>query len=214
MKVSIDPETPRVSADDTQMLQVMMNLGTNALHGMQERGGVLDIRLEPWVVTPVLATLQPQLSPGLHGLSVSDTGIGIEPRFMDRILEPFFTTKPPGLGTGLGLSVVHGIVLDHGGALEVESVPNVGTTVRVVLPALATPARSATPGWIAPARGRGQRVLVVDDEEALAELSRRRLDELGYAPLAFTEPRSRSRCGAAGALAIRSRPHGIRSCRT
>ncbi len=190
MKVSIDPKTPSVSADETQMLQVMMNLGTNALHGMQEQGGVLEVRLDPFVVTPELATLQPQLSPGLHArLSVSDTGVGIEPHLLDRILEPFFTTKPPGLGTGLGLSVVHGIVLDHDGALEVESVPNAGTTVRVYLPALATPAPSTSSVRIEPPRGRGQRVLVVDDEEALAELSRRRLEELGYAPLAFTESR-------------------------
>jgi PAS domain S-box-containing protein len=187
---SIDAETPCISGDETQLLQVMMNLGTNALHGMQDRGGVLQVRVEPFLVTPALAEVQAELSPGLHArLSVSDTGSGIAPQLLDRVLEPFFTTKPPGVGTGLGLSIVHGIVRDHGGAVEVESVLDFGTTVRVYLPAVNTPLRSLVPERTELPLGRGQRILVVDDEPALAELERRRLEELGYAPLAFTDAR-------------------------
>jgi len=173
------------------MVQVMMNLGTNALQAMTPRGGLLQVSVEPFMVDGSFAQAHPELTEGKHVLlTVSDSGSGIEPQLLDRVLEPFFTTKPPGHGTGLGLSVVHGIVREHGGALVLESTPGAGTIVRVYIPAM------TGSGGEAPAllgllpRGRGERVLVVDDEAALAELERRRLQELGYVATAFTDPRS------------------------
>jgi PAS domain S-box-containing protein len=182
-----DPRTPGVSADETQILQLMMNLGTNALHAMASCGGSLTVRLEPFHADATFARVHPGLRQGEYALlTVSDTGGGIAPSHVERVLEPFFTTKPPGLGTGLGLSIVHGIVRDHGGAIEVHSTQGVGTEVRIYLPALAGSPLDALEASCSAPRGRGERVLVVDDEPALAELGWRRLEQLGYVPTAFT----------------------------
>ena len=116
------------------------------------------------------------------------------------MLEPFFTTKPTGEGTGLGLSVVHGIVRKHGGALEIESVPGEGTLVRVYLPAASKPYDEGIALRRASPRGSGQRVLLVDDERALADIGQRRLEDLGYAPSVFTDSRR-------ALEAFRQRPH-------
>jgi CheY-like chemotaxis protein len=168
---------------------------------MEGRGGVLAVALEPFAVDGSFAASHPGLQPGTHArISVSDSGRGIDPSHLGRVFEPFFTTKPPGEGTGLGLSVVQGIVREHRGAVEIESVRGEGTVVCVYLPALpqvgsedAVPRRTAR-------HKAGLRVMLVDDERALAELGRRRLADLGHAPTVFTDPQR--------ALAVfRERPH-------
>ena len=158
----------------------MMNLCTNAAHAMRENGGTLEVSLTDALLTlediPSLSDLQP----GPHvKLTVKDTGCGISPAILDRIFDPFFTTKEKGVGTGLGLSVVHGIVKSHGGTIEVSSLPGEGTTFHVFLPCIEkAPATEAADSSPLP-RGR-ERVLVVDDEPALAEAIKQMLERLGY----------------------------------
>ncbi|MFO0985105.1 MAG: PAS domain S-box protein [Planctomycetota bacterium] len=183
MREHIDPTTPRVLADETQIYQVLMNLATNAAHAMREQGGVLEVSLEPFMVDEGFARAQPMARRGLHALiTVTDTGHGMSPEVLERATEPFFTTKPTGAGTGLGLAVIHGIVASHGGRLQIRSRVGQGTTVEVLLPALETAAADAdAPARPAPQVPAGARhILVVEDEEVLADLCRRQLEALGY----------------------------------
>jgi len=124
-----------------------------------------------------------EVHPGRYvRLTVADTGHGMDEATQRRIFEPFFTTKPVGAGTGLGLSLVHGIVLDHGAALEVSSEPDAGTTFCVYLPLTdAEPAQEPAP--LAAPRGNGETILVVDDEESLVRLAEEVLASLGYEPI-------------------------------
>src|SRR5262249_52460517 len=119
-------------------------------------------------------------------LRMSDTGSGMTPDVLERIFDPFFTTKEVGSGSGLGLSLVHGIVTDMNGAIEVASKPGEGSTFTVYLPRSGEFADSSVPTEPVVPRGAGQRVLVVDDEEPLVRLATRTLQELGYVPLGFT----------------------------
>jgi CheY-like chemotaxis protein len=119
-------------------------------------------------------------------LEVSDTGSGIPPDVFDRIFDPFFTTKDVGTGTGLGLSLVHGVVVELGGAIDVESTVGVGSKFTVYLPRSGDAAEADPSKEPALPRGEGQCVLVVDDEEPLVKLATRTLEGLGYAPLGFT----------------------------
>jgi len=124
-----------------------------------------------------------RLQPGRYAcVEVSDTGAGMSAAQVERIFEPFFTTKPVGAGTGLGLSLVHGIVLDHAAALEVNSHPGAGTTFAVYLPLTeAEPVQEPAP--LAAPRGNGETILVVDDEESLVRLAEEVLASLGYEPV-------------------------------
>jgi two-component system, cell cycle sensor histidine kinase and response regulator CckA len=131
----IASDAPVVLANEGQIHQVLMNLCTNAAHAMRGKSGRLNITLARSTVGPDLARSHPNLSPGEYAhLTVSDTGCGMSTETLNRIFEPFFTTKPSGEGTGLGLSVVHGIVQEHRGAITVESIPNVGTTFDLYFP--------------------------------------------------------------------------------
>ena len=132
------PQTPlTVQADYTQMHQVMMNICTNAAFAMGEKGGVMTVALSPVEISDGEASGEPDLSPGAYArLSVSDTGSGIDPAHVERLFDPFFTTKGVGEGTGLGLSVVYGIVHDHGGTVKVASRPGEGATFHIYLPAV------------------------------------------------------------------------------
>jgi CheY-like chemotaxis protein len=121
-------------------------------------------------------------------LTVSDDGAGMSPEVLERMFDPFFTTKPVGQGTGLGLSVVHGIVLQHEGVIKVTSTPGLGTTTRVLLPGLLEePAPVASSDAPMPL-GRGERVLLVDDEPALLLMGQRFLRRLGYTPVVAEGP--------------------------
>ena len=174
-------DVPTVLANANQIHQVLMNLGINAWHAMKDRPGRLDVKLERCVVDDALAAKQPRLRPGLYArVSFSDTGSGMDPATLARIFEPFFTTKQPGVGTGLGLAVVHGIMDGHDGAAVVRSAPGQGTEFQLYFPAHTGAAR-AVPGPTAKGpRGKGERILVVDDERPVAEILQMILVALGY----------------------------------
>ncbi len=168
-----------ILGDPTHVHQVLMNLCTNAAHAMQDRGGLLEINLTDVSLSPESDMGHPDLQPGPYAmLTVRDTGHGIDPRIVDRIFDPFFTTKEAGVGTGLGLAVVHGIVKSHGGAIDVESELDRGTTFTILLPAVKGEGPSRKREVSLP-RGH-ERVLVVDDEDNLANAMRQMLDSLGY----------------------------------
>jgi CheY-like chemotaxis protein len=136
-----------------------------------------------------MARSRPDFHEGPHLLlTVRDTGHGMDHETLERAVEPFFTTKPPGTGSGLGLSMVHGIVRDHAGVLELESQPGAGTTVRCYLPAALAPDSDDEPIATLAPRGMGERVLYLDDEETLAELGKRRLQGIGYRVTSYTDP--------------------------
>jgi two-component system cell cycle sensor histidine kinase/response regulator CckA len=140
LEAHLPPEPCPVLANPTQMFQIVMNLGANAEYAMRATGGRLAVRLEPVEVDAALAATHPslRLGPAVR-LSVHDTGPGIPSDVLARIYEPFFTTKAVGHGTGLGLSVVHGIIADHGGTILVESTLGQGTTFTIYLPRLVEP---------------------------------------------------------------------------
>jgi PAS domain S-box-containing protein len=180
IRAELDPATPVVMSDETQIHQILMNLGANAAHAMPD-GGTLAIRLEPFSATPEFIRNHPASGPGLHArIIVSDTGAGMSTRVLERVLEPFYTTKPPGQGTGLGLSIIHGIVRTHRGALEIASAPGRGTTVTITLPAGDTAAVVAAPEGADDPPPRRLHVLFVEDEPVLALMQRRQLEHLGY----------------------------------
>lgn len=187
---TVAPGVPAVLADPTQLHQVLVNLGTNAWHALGERPGRIEFGLRPVTLDAAQAAALGGLRPGRHAcLSVSDNGQGIDSAVRPRLFEPFFTTKEPGQGTGLGLSVVHGIVQAHEGAITVTSEPGQGATFAVYLPAAADagPAAEAAPGPAA-APGGHRHVLVLDDEAALVLLARRLLGRLGHRVSGFTRP--------------------------
>ncbi|MDB6157503.1 MAG: histidine kinase [Gammaproteobacteria bacterium] len=174
-----------VMGDPTQFHQVVMNLCTNAIHAMA-RGGVLTVVIERAAVGERRLLSHGTLSAGPYvRLSVADTGSGIPTAVLERMFDPFFTTKRIGDGTGLGLALVHGIVADFGGVIDVATQVGVGTTFTIWLPAAGKmPTLLAEPASELP-RGNGETVMVVDDEPALVALAEETLAELGYEPVGF-----------------------------
>jgi PAS domain S-box-containing protein len=175
-----------VNANAEQIEQVLMNLAVNAAHAMPA-GGELSFRTENFKVTPEFARQHPILKPGDYVLlSVSDTGHGMDKHTMERIYEPFFTTKKVGEGTGLGLSVAFAIVQDHAGFINCESALDQGTTFTIYLPAISLDAAGpllASPDRLPLQRG-SETILVVDDEQQICTLLQRTLTKLGYTVLA------------------------------
>ena len=163
-----------------------MNLFTNALQSMKQ-GGVLTVRLTCEEIGEPRVLSHGALKRGPHvRLCVADTGSGIAPDVLERMFDPFFTTKGVGVGTGLGLSLVHGIVEDLGGAIDVRSAPGAGATFEVWLPVSGQAERPAALTSADLPRGEGQAVMVVDDEASLVRLMEEMLAELGYEPVGFT----------------------------
>ena len=179
-----------VMGDATQIHQVLMNLVTNAVQAMPS-GGTLRVSLDRAKADlPRVATTGTFAAKDYLVLEVADTGSGIPPEIVERIFDPFFTTKEVGVGSGLGLSLVHGIVMGLGGAIDVATKVGKGSVFTVYLPRagdvatnVGEPKRRAQP---ATRRGERQRVLVVDDEESLVRLATQTLTELGYTPVGFT----------------------------
>jgi len=165
-----------------------MNLANNAAHAMPA-GGRLTIDLESFYVRDSIARANPGLHEGPYArLVVRDTGHGIEPGIRQRVFDPFFTTKGPNEGTGLGLAIVRGIMQDHGGAVRLESEVGAGTSVDCLFPALEVePEGVSVPDESVP-QGRGERILLVEDEEGLARLGLLRLESLGYEVETETDP--------------------------
>ena len=186
---AIDLDVPTVLAEPTQIHQVVMNLASNAAASTAGRAGKLKVSCHAVDVGPTLAALHPDLRPGRYAqLTVEDNGCGMEPAVLERIFDPFFTTKRPGEGTGLGLSVVHGIVRAHDGAILVDSKPGVGTSFRLYFPTIhaVEPARPRLKNPTG--RGNGEHILCVDDEPAIADLLEAQLVTLGYRVTAHTAP--------------------------
>lgn len=190
VETEYDADLPPVSADSTQIHQIVMNLATNAADAIGDKPGVLKLKISMMEADGggVLAKSLPK--PGRYVcLSLSDNGSGIDAVTAGRIFEPFFTTKPRGRGTGLGLSVVHGIVQQHGGAITVESKPDQGTTFFIHLPVAEDKVvgRSQASPTENP-RGQGENILYVDDEEPLVFLATRMLERQGYQVTGCTDP--------------------------
>jgi PAS domain S-box-containing protein len=175
-----------ILGDPTQIHQVLMNLATNALQAMPD-GGSLRVSLSIVTNDTARAATTGILQAGeFIALAVTDTGIGMTSDVVERIFDPFFTTKEFGVGTGLGLSLVHGIVTDLDGAIDVKTMPGQGSTFTVYMPRAGDAPNKLEHRESGLARGDGQLVLVVDDEEPLARLTTERLAALGYAPITFT----------------------------
>jgi CheY-like chemotaxis protein len=177
-----------ILADSTQINQVMINLCTNAAHAMEHTGGVITIDVEniyPDQFSPADYT---DLPPGRYvKLMVGDTGTGIDPEIADRIFDPYFTTKELGKGTGIGLSVVHGIVKSHSGAISVDSKFGKGTTFSILFP-LAEEAAVVEPESADNFPTGNESILIVDDEKSMVDIGRKRLERLGYQVEARTNP--------------------------
>jgi PAS domain S-box-containing protein len=185
---AVDPDLPPVLADATQIHQVVMNLAANAAAAMAGEPGRLLVRCSA-VELDAASAADLGLAPGRYvRLSIEDTGCGMPPDVLERIFDPFFTTKGPGEGTGLGLSVVHGIVKAHDGAIAVESRVGEGTAFRIYFPALLERQPSRARPRPTAATGQGEHVLCVDDEPALVELLRDQLQTLGYRVSAYVSP--------------------------
>jgi two-component system cell cycle sensor histidine kinase/response regulator CckA len=175
------PEEPgNVLADPVQIHQVLMNLCTNAHHAMRERGGVLKVRLSSVHFHEEGTTAHPDLTAGRYvKLTVSDTGHGMDQEILPRIFDPYFTTKEKGVGTGLGLAVVHGIVRDHGGAITVQSELGKGSTFDIYFPLIQAEALADRAAEDEAPVGCG-RILFVDDEQVLVDIAKQVLESLGY----------------------------------
>lgn len=183
LRERIASSTRPISADTTQMHQLVLNLLENALHAMRQTGGVLEIQLQDKEFATDQVTPSGRLAAGCYAcLTVRDSGEGMDPEVTSRIFDPFFTTKPLGEGRGMGLSVVHGIVTTHGGTVQVESQPGLGTTVSVYLPAL-PPRVSSVPAQDEPLPHGHECILFVDDEDSLARFGGEMLESLGYYPV-------------------------------
>jgi PAS domain S-box-containing protein len=181
----LDAGDAAVSGDPTQIHQVVMNLCANAVQAMG-REGSLRVRLARVSLDAPRSVTTSTLLPGRYVcLEVRDTGVGISPRVLERIFDPFFTTKEIGVGTGLGLSLVHGIVGDLGGGIDVESRLGEGSSMSVYLPCVGDTA-AAVPEHATPPQGQGETVMLVDDEVSLVRLGEELLAELGYEPVGFT----------------------------
>lgn len=173
-------DTGNILADPVQIHQVLMNLCTNAHHAMREKGGVLEVRLSSVHLHGEGTTVHPDLAPGTYvKLTVRDAGHGMDQAITARIFDPYFTTKEKGVGTGLGLAVVHGIVKDHGGAITVQSEPGKGSTFDVYFPLIQAEAIDERAIEEEVPIGHG-RILFIDDEQALVEIARQILESLGY----------------------------------
>ncbi len=170
-----------VNADPVQLEQVLMNLAVNARDAMPE-GGVLDFRTRNALLDQEDCSVLPALEPGPHVLlEVSDTGCGIDPAIRDHIYEPFFTTKATGEGTGLGLSMVYGIVKSHGGAVTCDSRMGAGTSFRIYFPVLPLEDMPDSKALEQPPVSSGEeRILLVDDEESILEIGSDILSRHGY----------------------------------
>ncbi len=180
IRLRIDRKAGTVMADATQLQQVVMNLCTNAADAIGPETGVIEVTLAKVALGAADTATRPDLAPGPYvKLSVSDSGVGMDAVTRARVFEPFFTTKELGKGTGLGLAVVHGIVREHGGTIDIDSEPGRGTTLTVLLPRTEAVERSVARTDRKIPRG-SERILLVDDEVAIVRSETRLLERLGY----------------------------------
>jgi signal transduction histidine kinase len=180
LKQNIPNDLPPVIADPTQIYQILMNLCTNAGHALRDNGGILEVSLGLIHFGPGEILPHPDLSEGAYQkLTVRDTGHGMTREVIERIFEPFYTTKGPGEGTGMGLSVVHGIVKGHEGVILVQSEPGKGTSFDIFLPSMASDLEPEIFQDTRPESGI-EHILLVDDEASLTDLGVQMLSSYGY----------------------------------
>ncbi|MEN6441735.1 MAG: PAS domain S-box protein [Syntrophobacter sp.] len=185
IEIQHDIQQGMALVDPTQIHQILFNLSTNAAHAMNGHG-VLGVSLASIELGPPAAAAIPGVKAGQYlRLSLSDTGHGMEAATIERIFDPYFTTKEVGKGTGLGLAVVHGIVKRHAGAITVRSELGKGSTFDIYLPGIDDKPFCEAQGMI-PVRGGTERILFVDDEELLAEVGQKLLESLGYKVTSLT----------------------------
>lgn len=190
IKAEIEEAVPAIDADPTAVSQVLVNLATNAAHAMPN-GGLLCVKVAPSYVRDHVARANPGLREGEYvAIEVADSGCGMDPETLDRAFEPFFSTKAEGQGSGLGLAIVHAVMRDHEGNVRIDSEPGRGTTVTCLFPASVGALRAEVDTrTVAPLPGDGERVLLIDDEPSLVEITRRGLLRLGFQVTALTDPR-------------------------
>ncbi|MDO9263121.1 MAG: PAS domain S-box protein [Desulfosalsimonadaceae bacterium] len=189
IRLQIQNESGKIEADTSQIHRVVMNLLVNARDAMQGAGGELEVSITPKQVDPAeAATYAENFLPGKYiQLTVRDTGNGMDAATIERIFEPYFTTKAPEHGTGLGLSVVYGIVKSHGGTITVTSELNIGTTFTILLPVIDRLVSETTAPQKTILAGK-ERILFVDDEKAIANLGKAILEKIGYHVEALNDP--------------------------
>ncbi len=189
IKKNIDDKCGYVIADPVQIHQVIMNLATNAFHAMKDNGGIMEFIINQENITIDDLAMHPNLEPGNYiAIIVKDTGKGINDEIIDKIFNPYFTTKRTGEGTGMGLSVVHGIVLDHGGDILVKSEPGKGSTFKIILPIAEKikeikhdikPSKNDIEGT--------ENILIIDDEKQIVDMTSQLLQRLGYNVTPYTD---------------------------
>ncbi len=183
----IEEEKGNVIANPVQIQQIIMNLCTNAYHAMRQRGGTLTVKLDTYAADADFAARRAHLHPGTYArMTVSDTGHGMTASTMEHIFDPFFTTKAAGEGTGMGLSVVYGIVMSHDGDITVESAPGQGSSFQIYFPQIVgvTASEAGAPLEIS---GGNKQLLLVDDEESIVRVTKMVLENLGYTVTDFTD---------------------------
>jgi PAS domain S-box-containing protein len=187
IRSNIPKESQTILADPTQINQMLINLCTNAAHAMEKDGGILEISLDRVTMDELMAQSY-ALSPGRYvKIAVCDTGHGIKPEIKDRIFDPYFTTKEVGKGSGMGLAVVHGIVMNHDGAIFVDSELEKGTTFNIFFPVTEREPISEIPIDEDLPTGK-ERILFVDDEKSIMTIGHQRLERLGYKVESTTSP--------------------------
>jgi PAS domain S-box-containing protein len=188
IKTRIDDKSGAVLANSVELHQIMMNLCTNAQHAIGEQAGLLEVAVQDTEIDLSQKNDLIDLEIGSYvRISVQDTGNGMTRDVMKKIFDPYFTTKKKGVGTGLGLAVVHGIVKKYGGTIKVESELGKGTTFHIYLPKanIAAPIKAEKPK---PLMGGSERILFVDDEKMLVEIGQQALQRLGYDVVSRTSP--------------------------
>lgn len=194
IKVEFQPLTSgedAVCAGVAQLQQVLLNLAMNAVAAIPDRSGTIKITIREPGQESIEKFMKDPASDRYLEVVVADDGEGIPAADLERIFEPFYTTKPIGQGTGLGLSVVHGIIRNYGGFINVESTPGVGTSFHIFLPRAFTVGAKTVEAQAETAATRGsERLMLVDDEEAVVNVFRLQLESLGYKVDAYTQPTS------------------------
>jgi len=180
IKKNIKANCGVIKADPTQIHQIIMNLMTNAYHAMEDTGGELQVSLEEVQLDKNnIKTLD--LIPGIYAcITVADTGVGIEKDIIEKIFDPFFTTKEKGKGTGMGLSVLHGIITSMNGAVKVNSEPGNGSEFNIYLPVIKSAITNTKPEVNEKNPGGTEQILLIDDEESILETEKQMLERLGY----------------------------------
>ncbi len=185
--VNLNEKEKAISANPTQMHQILLNLATNSMHAMEENGGVLKIETSEVYLDKEEIQHYYGLNNGYYlMLTVSDTGYGIPKEIKDKIFDPYFTTKPLGKGTGMGLSVVNGIVKSHNGIITVYSEINKGTVFKVLLPIIEEVPVEENAKAIQDQKG-SETILLIDDEEQLLKIESKILEHLGYKVISFSD---------------------------